>query len=154
FSEACLPLAISNIQWIGCINLYPWSPVLPGESEESMAASWRIEATSARAPAKTRLPWRWCLSGETLVIELADHSRVLGWAPVGSGLRPATVILNHQIALDDRAAVDSPRARLSRQARLLGFQPRRTVAMMTGANIARGGLATMRRHGMVVSAWS
>ena len=99
------------------------------------------------------MPWRWHLSARTLVIELPTRYRVLGWAPMGGGLRRASIILNHQIALDDRAAVESAGAYLSRQARSLGFSPRDAVAMMTGANVARGGFATMRRGELAVSAW-
>ncbi len=72
---------------------------------------------------------------------------------MGGGLRRAAVILNHQIALDDCAAVESPRAYLYRLARSFGFVPRDTVAMMTGANVGRGGFATLRRRELAVSAW-
>ena len=72
---------------------------------------------------------------------------------MGGGFRRASVILNQQVALEDSGAAESPRTYLCRQAQLLGFLPQRTVAMMTGANIARGALATMRRGSLTVSAW-
>ena len=100
-----------------------------------------------------QFPWRWHLNKRTIVIELPAGYSILGWAPMGGGLRRASVILNHQIALDDRAAVESPRAHLFRVARSLGFLPRHTVAMMTGADVGLGGFATMRRQEFVVSAW-
>ncbi len=118
-----------------------------------MAAGIRIETPKADTRKRGQLPWRWHLSARTVVIELPAPYRVLSWAPMGGGLRRATIILNHQIALDDRAAVESPGVCLSRLARSLGFSPRHTVAMMTGANIARGGFATMRRRELAVSAW-
>jgi adenosylcobinamide kinase/adenosylcobinamide-phosphate guanylyltransferase len=118
-----------------------------------MAAGIRIEPPEAHAHRRGQLPWRWHFSARTLVIELPACYRVLGWAPMGGGLRRAAVILNHQIALDDRAAVESPRTCLSRLARSLGFSPRHTVAMMTGANVGRGGFVTMRRRELAVSAW-
>jgi adenosylcobinamide amidohydrolase len=99
------------------------------------------------------LPWRWHFRTHTLVIELPESYRTLGWAPMGGGLRRAAIILNHQIASGDRNAADSPQASLSRVARSLGFQPRLTVAMMTGANVELGGAATMRRGELAVSAW-
>jgi adenosylcobinamide amidohydrolase len=69
------------------------------------------------------------------------------------GLNRASVILNHQIALNDRAAVESPRTCLARLARSLGFRPGETVAMMTGANVRRGACVTVRRRELAVSAW-
>src|SRR5262249_11576401 len=107
-----------------------------------MAASPRIEAPAAHGRLRYQLPWQWHFSGRTLVIELPARYRVLGWALLGGGLRRAMAILNHQIALDDRGAAESPRACLSRMARSLGFLPQRTVAMMTGANVRRGGFVT------------
>src|SRR6516162_994688 len=118
-----------------------------------MAAGIRIEPPEAHAHRRGQLPWRWHFSARTLVIELPACYRVLGWAPMGGGLKRAAVILNHRIALDDRAAVEAPRAYLSRLARSLGFQPQSTVAMMTGAKVERGGFATMRRGDLIVAAW-
>jgi adenosylcobinamide amidohydrolase len=112
-----------------------------------------IEPREAQAHYRAELPWQWHISARTLVIMLPASYRVLGWAPMGGGLRRAGVILNRQIALDNRAAADSPRIYLYQLARSLGFAPRGTVGMMTGANIGRGGFATMRRHELVVSAW-
>jgi adenosylcobinamide amidohydrolase len=99
------------------------------------------------------LPWRWRFNQRTIVIELPANYRVLGWAPMGGGLKRAAVILNHQIAIDNRAAVESPAVCLSRLARSLGFLPHRVVAMMTGADVRRGGFVTMRRGDLAVSAW-
>ena len=118
-----------------------------------MAASLRSETPTADARWRNPLPWHWRLNARTLVIELPARYRILGWAPMGGGLRRASVILNHQIAVDDRAVLVSPRTCLSRLARSLGFLPRRTVAMMTGANVGRGGFVTMRRRELAVSAW-
>lgn len=98
-------------------------------------------------------PWRWHLNKRTVVIELPADYRALSWAPMGGGLRRAAVILNHQIALNDRTAVESPGVHLSRLARSLGFLPRQAVAMMTGAEVRRGGCVTIRRRELVVSAW-
>jgi adenosylcobinamide amidohydrolase len=72
---------------------------------------------------------------------------------MGGGLQRAEAIINHQIALDDREASDLPRSHLRRLTRSLGLAPRRTVAMMTGANVALGGFATLRRGDFLVSAW-
>jgi len=111
----------------------------------------RAPLMRSRSPGQ--LPWQWYLRSRTLVIELPARYRILGWAPMGGGLRRATIILNHQIALNDRAAVESPRACLARLARSLGFRPADTVAMMTGANVGRGACVTMRRRELAVSAW-
>jgi adenosylcobinamide amidohydrolase len=113
-------------------------------------------ASTARNPPPNspgQLPWQWHLSARTLVIELKAPYRILGWAPMGGGLKRAAVILNHQIALDDRAAVESPRACLARLAHSLGFRPSDTVAMMTGANVGRGACVAMRRRELAVTAW-
>ena len=72
---------------------------------------------------------------------------------MGGGLRRASVILNHQVPLDERAAVEAPRIFLNRLSRSLGFRPAATVALMTGANIKRGGFAITQRQELIVSAW-
>jgi adenosylcobinamide amidohydrolase len=118
-----------------------------------MAASRRSSTARMHSSTRAGLPWQWRLSASTVVIELPMRYRILGWAPMGGGLKRAAVILNHQIALDDRAAVESPRACLARLARSLGFRPTDTVAMMTGANVARGACVTMRRRELAVTAW-
>jgi adenosylcobinamide amidohydrolase len=116
----------------------------------------RVEAKAVAADVR-RLrpvePWRWYIDGRTLAVALPEPYRVIGWAPLGGGLGRAELILNHQIELDDSAAMKSPRAYLSRFARARGSNSRRTVAMMTGANISRAGVATMRRRGLIVTAW-
>jgi adenosylcobinamide amidohydrolase len=99
------------------------------------------------------LPWRWHFTEQTLVIALPPGYRALGWAPLGGGLKHAAAILNHQIALDDRTATDAAGEYLSRLARSMGLAPRRTIAMMTGASVRRGGFASMRRAQLGVSAW-
>jgi len=118
-----------------------------------MAAGRASIERNPRPSSPGQLPWQWRLSARTLVIELPARYRILGWAPMGGGLKRADVILNHQIALDDRAAVESPRACLARLARSLGFRPSDTVAMMTGANVGRGACVTMRRRELAVSGW-
>ncbi|HKV53532.1 MAG TPA: adenosylcobinamide amidohydrolase [Candidatus Binataceae bacterium] len=87
------------------------------------------------------------------MVKLPESYRTLGWAPLGGGLRRARVILNHQIALEDDWATRAPVPYLSRLARSLGFVPRYTVAMMTGAEVGRAGFATVRRRDLAVSAW-
>ena len=79
---------------------------------------------------------------------------VLGWAPLGGGFTHADLVINHQIELDDRAATEAPAAHLARLVRALGHDPRRAVAMMTGAQVARAGRATRGRDGLIVGAWS
>jgi adenosylcobinamide amidohydrolase len=106
-----------------------------------------------RARSRVVSPWRWRLSAQTLVIALPPGYRAMGWAPLGGGLTNAATILNHQIAIDDRAAAEFPRKYLSRLAQALGLSPRTTIAMMTGANVRRGGFATVRRGQLGVSAW-
>jgi adenosylcobinamide amidohydrolase len=116
----------------------------------------RVEAKAVAAGAR-RLrpiePWRWCIDGGTLAVVLPEPYRVLGWAPLGGGLGRAELILNHQIELDDPGATEPPRAYLGRFVRARGGDPRRTVAMMTGANISRAGVATVRRGDLIVTAW-
>ncbi|MGH8011419.1 MAG: adenosylcobinamide amidohydrolase [Candidatus Binataceae bacterium] len=99
-------------------------------------------------------PWRWRLIGRrTLGIEFPESYIVLGWAPLNGGLRRARVMLNHQVALDDRIATEAPRTYLARLARELGYPPRATVAMMTGAEMKRLGTAVRARDGLLVRAW-
>ncbi|HJU12471.1 MAG TPA: adenosylcobinamide amidohydrolase [Candidatus Binataceae bacterium] len=93
------------------------------------------------------------MASHTLVIKLPVRYRALGWAPMGGGLKRASAIINHQIARDDRVATEAPVPYLSRLAISLGFRPRDCIAMMTGANVNRGGRATMRRRGLAVSGW-
>lgn len=55
--------------------------------------------------------------------------------------------------MGDRAATEAPRRHLSRITRSLGHDPRRVVAMMTGANVRRMAAITLRRGDLIVSAW-
>ncbi len=92
------------------------------------------------------------MRGRTLAVFLPTPWLVLGWAPLGGGFKRADLIVNHQIELDDRAAT-AARAHLTRVVRDLRRDPRRAVAMMTGAQIARGGRAMLARDGLIVAAW-
>jgi adenosylcobinamide amidohydrolase len=98
-------------------------------------------------------PWRWSTVGRTLAVSLPEPWLVLGWAPLGGGFKRADLIVNHQIEVNDRAATDAPRAHLTGIVRTLQRDPRRAVAMMTGAKIARAAHATVARAGLVVGAW-
>jgi adenosylcobinamide amidohydrolase len=100
-----------------------------------------------------RLPWRWRLGARTLWIVPDQPCRVLSWAPLGSGARIARLLANHQVVLDDREALRAPRAYLARVVRVAGHDPRLTVAMMTGAEVARAGHAVAARDGVSVGAW-
>jgi adenosylcobinamide amidohydrolase len=118
-----------------------------------MAAGSSSNAPSVSTCSRAHFPWHWRLSGRTVVIELPALYRVLGWAPMGGGLSRARAILNHQIALDDRASSESPGSCLAQVARSLGFRPAEAVAMMTGADVELGACASKRRQGLSVSAW-
>lgn len=72
---------------------------------------------------------------------------------MGGGLSLARVIVNHQIALDDRTSAESPRSCLAQVVRSLGFRPADVVAMMTGAKVELGSYVNMRRRDLCVSAW-
>jgi adenosylcobinamide amidohydrolase len=63
------------------------------------------------------------------------------------------LIVNHQIDALDRPATEAPRAHLTRVVRDLDCDPRLAVAMMTGAQVARAGQATLRGGGIIVGAW-
>jgi len=78
---------------------------------------------------------------------------VLSWAPLGGGICVAGVLANHQIERDDRAALRAPRSYLARVVRAAGHDPRRTVALMTGAEVGRAGHAHAARGGVHVGAW-
>ncbi len=78
---------------------------------------------------------------------------MLGWAPLGGGFKHAELIVNHQIALDDRAATEAPTTHLTAVVRNLCRDPRHAVAMMTGAQIARVGFSSRARDGLMVGAW-
>jgi adenosylcobinamide amidohydrolase len=98
-------------------------------------------------------PWRWRIGSRTLWV-VPDHAcRVLSWAPLGGGFRIARLLANHQVKVDDRAALRAPRAYLSRVVSAAGHDPRRTVALMTGAEVARAGYALAARDGVCAGAW-
>ncbi|HLJ44311.1 MAG TPA: adenosylcobinamide amidohydrolase [Candidatus Binataceae bacterium] len=78
---------------------------------------------------------------------------MLSWAPLGGGVRIANLLANHQIELDDREAMRRPRACLAAVVRAAGYDPRRTVALMTGAEVARAGYALAARAGVIAGAW-
>jgi adenosylcobinamide amidohydrolase len=98
-------------------------------------------------------PWEWRIERRTLVIILPEIHQVLSWAPMGGGARRASAIINHQIALNDRAATERPHAYLRAVARQFGIAPQEAVAMMTGADVRRACYATARRGDLMVGAW-
>jgi adenosylcobinamide amidohydrolase len=98
-------------------------------------------------------PWRWRIAARTLWVVPDQACRVLSWAPLGGGIRIARLLANHQVKVDDREALRSPRAYLARVVRAAGHDPRRTVALMTGAAVARAGHAVAARDGVSVGAW-
>lgn len=98
-------------------------------------------------------PWRWQITERTLWVFPRWRCRALSWAPLGGGMRLASLIANHQVRLDDPYAARAPRAYLARVIRQAGYEPRRTVMMMTGANIARAGHCVVSRTGFAVGAW-
>ncbi len=78
---------------------------------------------------------------------------MLSWAPLGGGVRIARLLANHQVELDDREAMLAPRGYLARVVRAAGHDPRRAVALMTGAEVTRAGYALAARDGMSAGAW-
>lgn len=98
-------------------------------------------------------PWRWWIDTRTLWILPDEASRVLSWAPLGGGIRIARLLANHQVGLDEREAMRAPRAYLARLVRAAGYDPLCTVALMTGAEVARAGYALAARNGMTAGAW-
>ncbi len=98
-------------------------------------------------------PWRWWIGARTLWIVPDGACRVLSWAPLGGGIRIARLLANHQVAIDEREAMRAPRAYLARVVRAAGHDPRRTVALMTGAEVARAGHALAAKGGAVAGAW-
>ncbi len=99
------------------------------------------------------MPWRWRLGGRTLWIVARRDCRVLSWAPLGAGARIVRVLANHQVDLDNRDAMRAPRSYLDAVVRNAGHDPARTVALMTGAEVARVAYATAARDGVGVGAW-
>ena len=98
-------------------------------------------------------PWRWQVGAHTLWIVPDQACRVLSWAPLGGGIRIARLLANHQVELDEREAMCAPRAYLARVVRAAGHDPLRTVALMTGAEVARAGYALASREGVSAGAW-
>lgn len=87
------------------------------------------------------------------MVRLEAPFRVLGWAPLGAGLRRARAIANHQVFEDDRGATDAPRDYLRRLMRRLALDPRATVAMMTGASVRRAVYSAAHRGALAAGAW-
>ena len=98
-------------------------------------------------------PWRWWIDGRSLIIRLSEINQVLSWAPLNGGTQRASVIVNHQIYLGERAASENPRPYLEALIRRLGFKPTFAVAMMTGADIRKASYAAARRGDLIVGAW-
>ncbi|MGA8567198.1 MAG: adenosylcobinamide amidohydrolase, partial [Candidatus Binataceae bacterium] len=99
------------------------------------------------------MPWRWRIGARTLWIVPRQACRVLSWAPLGGGIRIARLLANHQVELDEPEAMRAPSAYLARVVRAAGHDPRRTVALMTGAEVARAGYALAARDGVIAGAW-
>ncbi len=119
-----------------------------------MRPSTRTATGRRTLGAKTTVaPWRWWIGARTLWIVPDQPCRVLSWAPLGGGIRIARLLANHQVKVDDREALRAPRAWLARGVRAAGHDPRRTVALMTGAEVARVGQALAARDGVCVGAW-
>ncbi len=78
---------------------------------------------------------------------------MLSWAPLGGGIRVARLLANHQVELDDSEAMRAPRAYLGHVISAAGHDPRRAVALMTGAEVARAGHALAARDGVSAGAW-
>jgi adenosylcobinamide kinase/adenosylcobinamide-phosphate guanylyltransferase len=89
----------------------------------------------------------------TLIVTLAKPYRVLSWAPLGGGMRRATIVGNHQVATNDRAATESPKRYLSQLIRLMKYDPAQSVMMMTGVDIRRVRIARVVHRGTIVQAW-
>lgn len=111
-------------------------------------ATWDTIAKSPRA-----VPWDWQLREQTLIIRLAELYQVLSWASLGGGARYADVIINHQVGIDDRTAVEQPRQHLRRLAKRLGLNSGTVTAMMTAANIKKMAYTIVRRGDLAVGAW-
>jgi adenosylcobinamide amidohydrolase len=97
--------------------------------------------------------WNWQISEGSLIIRLAELHRVLSWASLGGGARYADVIINHQVRMDDRTAVEQPRKYLRRLAKLLRLNSGTVAAMMTAANVRKTGYAIAQRGELAVGAW-
>jgi adenosylcobinamide kinase/adenosylcobinamide-phosphate guanylyltransferase len=63
------------------------------------------------------------------------------------------VIINHQVVMGDRVATEAPRRYLTALARSMGYDARRTVAMMTGVPIRYAAAVRASRNGLTVGVW-
>ncbi len=97
--------------------------------------------------------WRAEIRERSLVLRLPHRYRVLGWAPLNGGVKRAEVIINHQIDANDRSTNCPPRRYLSAVVRSMGFDPRHTVAMMTGVPMRRAAAVSLWHGDLIVSAW-
>jgi adenosylcobinamide amidohydrolase len=111
------------------------------------------DPSDAIAKAPRARPWEWQLREQTLIIHLAELYHVLSWASLGGGARYADVIMNHQVGIDDRTAVEQPRRYLRRLTKRLELNPGTVVAMMTAANVQKTAYVNVRRDDLIVGAW-
>jgi adenosylcobinamide amidohydrolase len=107
----------------------------------------------ARGAKGAAAPWRWWIVARTLWVIPDQACRVISWAPLGGGIRIAHLLANHQVEIDDPEALRAPLAYLARVVRAAGHDPRRAVALMTGAKVARAGYALAARDGVIAGAW-
>ncbi len=105
------------------------------------------------ASSKPPKPWQWRIEGRSLIILLPDVHRVLSWAPFNGGAMRARAIVNHQVAIGDRAATEHPGPYLQALVRGLAMNPRTAVAMMTGVKIQRVSHTTVSHDRLMVGAW-
>jgi adenosylcobinamide amidohydrolase len=97
--------------------------------------------------------WQWWIEQRSIIIRLPETWQVLSWAPLGGGWMHARVIVNHQVAIADRAATEAPARYLAGLIGRLGFKAASAVAMMTGVSIRKVSYVTVRRRDLVVAAW-
>ena len=86
-------------------------------------------------------------------MRLPETYRSLGWAPLGGGLKRTDVIINHQVIPNDHAACREPRRYLTTLARSMGYDARRTVAMMTGVPMRYAAAVKLSRRDLIVGVW-
>jgi len=97
--------------------------------------------------------WQFWIEQHSLIIRLPEIWQVLSWAPLGGGASRARVIVNHQVRLDDRAAIDEPERYLAALISMLGFRAKSAVAMMTGVPIRKVSHTSVRRGNLIVASW-
>ena len=97
--------------------------------------------------------WDWEIRERNLIVRFVVPVRTLGWAPLGAGLSRLRVLVNHQVAEDDRRATEAPEPYLRNTIRELGLDPRTTGAMMTGAKVRSAAYSTMARGSLRAGAW-